>query len=98
LEYHRNRRPGGDLFAAVGVIKDAGQDADLVGFAPLGRKPRLPRPTLVQMDLDIGFGQRYSRRAPVHHAADCLAVAFAPGGHAEKVAERIVRHGSRQVQ
>src|SRR5205814_3497847 len=46
----------------------------------------------VEPVLDLGFGQRQSRGAAVHHAAERGPVALAPGGHAVEVAEGVVRH------
>ena len=73
--------------------KDAGQDADLVGLAALGHEARLAGAAAVEPGLDVGLGQRDAGRAAIDDAADGRAVALAPGGDAEEMAEAVVRHG-----
>ncbi len=89
LDEQRDRRAGRHL-PALGVGEHAGQDLDRVGFAALGREARLARLAAVEVDLDLLGGQRDAGRAAVDHAADGGPVAFAPGGHAEEMAERVV--------
>ncbi len=88
LDHQRDRRAGGQ------ALEHAGEDADLVGFLPLGGEFRLAGPAAVQPGLDIGLGQRNARRAAIDDAADRRPVALAPGGDAEQMAEAVVRHAS----
>ena len=91
LDQQADRRAGGD------ALEHAGQDADLVGFLPLGGEFRLARAALVQPGLDVGLGQRQQRRAAIDHAADRRPVAFAPCRDPEQMAETVVRHDGAAV-
>ncbi len=83
----------GDGRAGGLAVHDAGEDSDLVGLLPLGGEFRLAGAAAIQPRLDVGFGERDAWRATVDDAADGRAVAFAPGGDAEQVAEAVVAHG-----
>ncbi len=90
LDHQADRGSGRD--GAVAVIIDAGQDTDLIGLLSLGDEAAAAGLAQIQPGLDIGFSQRDQRRTAVDDAADGGAVAFAPGGDAEQVAEGVVRH------
>jgi hypothetical protein len=92
LDQHRHRRAGGDHCLAVLIEDEAGQDLDLVGLATLRDKTRLAGAALVELGLDFGAGETDAGRAAIDDAAERWAMAFAPGGDAEKVAECVVRH------
>jgi hypothetical protein len=74
-------------------LEDAGEDADLIRLLPLRHEFRGARLPLVQEGLDPGLVQLEARWAAVDDAADGRAVALAPGGDAEEVAEAVVTHG-----
>ena len=46
----------------------------------------------VEKGLDIRLAERDAGGAAIHHAANGRAMAFAPGGDAEEVAEAVMRH------
>ena len=87
VDLQRDRRAGGQAF------EHAGQDAHRVGLLALGGEARLAGAAPIEPGLDVGLGQRQARRAAIDHAADRRAVALAPGGDAEQVAEGVVGHG-----
>ena len=60
-----------------------------VRLLALRGEARLPGPALVEIGLDVGFGERNARRAAVDHAADRRPMAFAEGRDPEKMAERV---------
>ena len=91
-DLERDRRAGGHLRARRLVGEHAGEDAHLVGLLALGGVARLAWLALVEIDLDVGLGERDAGRAAVDHAADRRPVAFAPGGDAEEMAEAVVGH------
>jgi hypothetical protein len=93
VDDHRNRRAGGDLTRRPFVREDAGEDAHRVRLLALGDELALAGPALLQPLLDVGLGERDAGWAAVDHAAQRGPMAFAPGGDAEQMAERIVRHG-----
>ena len=89
LDLECDGRAGGHLDASV-VLEHAGEDLDGIGLAPLSCIARLARPTFVEKDLYVRFGQCQARWAPIHDAANRWPVALAPGGDAKQVAERIM--------
>ena len=93
LDDERDRRAGGHLLADALVDEDAGEDLHLVGLAALRGEARLAGTAAVELALDVGFGQRQSRRAAIDHAAERGTMALAEGGHPEQMAEAVVRHG-----
>ena len=93
FDHQRDRCACGDRAAGPVILKDAGQDFHLIGFPTLGYESRGAGAALVEELLNEGLIQRKIRRAAIDHASECGPVAFAPGGHAEEVAERVVRHG-----
>lgn len=93
LDQHRDRRAGGDHRLTVIVKHEARQHLHFVRLAALRDETRLARPALVEFGLDLVTREADAGRAAVDHAAKRCAMAFAPGGDAEKVAERVVRHG-----
>ena len=97
VDVQRDRRAGGDLaaepLARAIILEHAGQDAHRIRLLALGDELALPRPALVEPDLDVGLRQSKSGGATVDHAADRRPVALTPGRDAEQVAERVVRHG-----
>jgi hypothetical protein len=66
------------------TFEHAAQDLDAVLLAALRDVPRRAGLPAVEVGLDVGFRQRHSRRATVHHAADRRAVGFAEGGDGEE--------------
>ena len=64
-----------------------------VGLAPLGHEAGGAGPAPVERGLDVGLGQRDTRRHAVDDAADGRPVALAPGGDAEEQAEAVAGHG-----
>src|SRR5690606_19463743 len=64
LDLQRDWRAGGDLFAVFG-LEHAGQDLDRVRLLPLGGVFRLAGLALVQIGLDLCFGDGNARRAAV---------------------------------
>ncbi len=97
LDHQRDRRAGGhlaaELFLGALVREHAGEDLHRVRLLPLGDELALAGAALLQPLLDVGLGQRDLGRAAIDHAAQRRPVAFAPGRHAEQVAEGVVRHG-----
>jgi len=97
LDQQGDRRAGGDLAAEAGgdrlVLEHAGEDAHRVGFAALADELALARAAFVEPDLNVLRIETDPRRAAVDDAAQRRAVALAPGGHAEEMAEAVVRHG-----
>jgi hypothetical protein len=68
----------------------AGKNLDLVQLLALRGVARLAGAALVEIRLDVGLGQGDAGRAAVDHAADGGAMALAPGGDAEQMAEGVV--------
>src|SRR5205807_7341578 len=91
VDVQRDRRAGGD------ALEHAGQDADGVGFLALGDETRLARPALFHPHLDVGLGERNTRRRAVDHAADRRSVAFAPAGEPEEGAEAVAGHAGLRL-
>jgi hypothetical protein len=77
---------------AIILVHDAGENLDQIVLAPLGDKARLARLALVHPVLQPGFREPDPGRAAVNDTAQRRPVALAPGGHAEQVAESVVRH------
>jgi hypothetical protein len=92
LDNQRDRRTGGEKLAALGVLEDARENADIVRLPSLGGEARLAGAALVHPVLDLFLGNRNARRTPVDDAADRRPVALAPGGDAEEMAESVERH------
>src|SRR5439155_13515965 len=84
-----DRRAGGDGLSGRLVTENAGEDFHLVRFAPLRGEARLARTALIEKRLDVGEGERNTRRATIHHAAECDPVALAEGRDTEKMTERV---------
>src|ERR1035441_9659187 len=76
--------PDGDGRAERLAVEGAGED--LAGIAFLARRDdlALAGTAAVQIDLDVGFGQRDARRAAVDDHADAASVGLAPGGDLEE--------------
>ena len=89
MDQQGDRRSGRHLLAA-GIGEDAGEYLHRVGFTALGGEARLSGFAPVQLDLDFLGCDRNARRAAIDDAADGGPMAFAPGGHAEKMAEGVV--------
>ena len=66
-------------------LEHAGQDFYFVRLAALRRVARLAGPPLVEPMLDVGFGERNSRRHAIDDDADRRPMALAPGREAEQV-------------
>jgi len=62
------------------TFKNAREDFNLVGFIALRNEAGRTRAALIQIGLDIGFGQLDFRRTAIHHTANGGAVALAPCG------------------
>ncbi len=92
LDHHADRRSRRHQRLAVALGHHAGEHPHRIVLAPLRREFRLPRLALVQIGLNLGLGEADARRAAVDHAAKRDAVALAPGGDSEKMAEGVVRH------
>ena len=86
LDFQRNRR------ARRHPLEHAGEDTHLVRLLPLRGELRLTGTALVEPGLQIRLGERNPRRAAIDDAANGRPVAFAPGGDAEQMPERIMRH------
>ena len=93
LDHQRNRRARGDGPTCAVVFEDAGEDFHRIRLLALRDEARGAGAAFVQELLDEGFIQRQAGRAAIDHATEGRPVAFAPGRHAEEVAERVVRHG-----
>jgi hypothetical protein len=96
LDQHGDRCAGRDHGLAVGIHHHTGEHFDDVIFASLCDETRLAGLALVHPGLDFGMGEAETGRAAVHDATERRTVAFAPGGDAEEVTERIVRHGNAE--
>ena len=94
VDVDRDRRARRHLPPARLVEHHAGEEARLVGLAPLGCVFRGSRPPPVEIGLDLGEFERDHRRATVDDAADPGAVALAIGGHTKQASEGVVRHPS----
>ena len=92
VDQEADRRAGGDLAPARLVDHHAGEDADLVGLLALRGEARPAGPSLVEIELEIGGGERDQRRAAVDDAADRRTMALAESGDAEQMAECVVGH------
>jgi hypothetical protein len=88
----RDRGSRRHLLAGI-VVEDAGEDANFVGLLALGCEPGLAGAALVEVNLEVGGVEWNSGWATIDDAANCGAVALAPGGNTEEVAEGIVGHG-----
>ena len=82
-DQQRDRRAGRAAF------EHAGEDLHRVRLAPLRDVPRRAGPAAIELALDVGFGERQSRRTAVDDAADRRPVRFAERGDAEQRAERV---------
>ena len=91
LNFERDRRAGRHLLARS-VGKDPGEDCHRIGFLALGREAGLAGLALVEIALDVALIEGDAGRTTVDDGADRGPVAFAPGRHAEKMAEGVVRH------
>ena len=89
-DQHGDRRTGRHQRLAVILGQHARQDLHEIVFAPLRGEARLAGLAPVQFGLDVGELEPDARRATVDHAAKRRAVAFAPGGDAEEMAEAVV--------
>ena len=89
LDHKRDGRSGRNLVSARPFDKHAGKNLDLVGLASLAGKARLTGTSLVQIGLDVGFGERNTGRAAIDHGADCRPVTLAECRHSENMAECI---------
>jgi len=87
LDHQLDRRAGGDAF------EHARQDPHLIRLAALRGVFVLAGFAFVHPVLDHLFGDRHTGRAAVHRGPQSRPVAFAPGGHAEKMAKAVDRHG-----
>ncbi len=76
------------------AVEHTGQNLDLIRFLTLGGVFGLAGAALVQMDLNIGFAQRQTRRAAVDHAAKRGPMAFAEGREPKQMAEGVMGHGA----
>src|SRR5690606_8890504 len=79
-------RAGGHAF------EHAREDLHRVGLAALGDMARSARAAPVEFGLDVGLGQRHSRRAAVNHGADGRAVRFAEIGDTKQGTEGVSGH------
>jgi len=93
LDHHRNRRTGRYHCLAVIIENEAGENLHLVRFAALRNESRLTGATAIKVSLNFSKRKANAWRATIHNAAQGRAVAFAPGGNTEEMAERVVRHG-----
>jgi hypothetical protein len=93
LDQERDRRSGRHLALGFFIMKNAGEDFDLIGLLPLGCEARGARTPLAEEGLDVAFFERDQRRTAIDHAADRGTMAFAKGRHPKEMAEGIVRHG-----
>ena len=95
FDQQSDRCAGGQLLCHPFVLEDAGENFHRVRFLALGDEFRLTWAPPLQIALDIGFAEGDAGRAAIHHAADGRPVAFAEGGDAKQMPERIVRHKAR---
>jgi hypothetical protein len=73
FDQQRNRGAGGH------ALVHAGQDLHRVRFLALRHMARGARLAAVEFGLDVGLGQRQSRRAAIDHTADGRTMGFAEG-------------------
>src|SRR5207237_8413952 len=73
-----DRRAGG------AALKDAGEELDRVGFAPLGDMARAAGFAPIQFALNISGGELHARRTAIDHAAVRRPVRLAERGDAVK--------------
>lgn len=92
FDQQADRRPGGDLRRHPFVLKNAGEDADLVWLLPLGDEFRAAGFAAIQIALDVGFREGNAGRTAVDHATQGWSMAFAKGRDAEKQSKGIKRH------
>ncbi len=92
IDQERNGRSCRELSGHAFVLEHAGNNPHAIRLPPLSREFRLAGPTLVQIGLNLFFGECDPRRAAVDHAADRRPMAFAKGGHAKKMAKGVKRH------
>ncbi len=71
------------LAIAFFIMKNAGEDFDLIGLLALGRKPALAGAALIEKLLDVGFFKRDQRRSAIDGAADRYPMAFTKGRYAK---------------
>jgi hypothetical protein len=58
VDHQPDRGPGRDLNGIALAREDARDDPHLVRLLALGGEARLAGPPAIELDLDIGFGQR----------------------------------------
>src|SRR5207237_2968421 len=92
VDQQRDRRAGRHLTICPVVLKHAGNDAHKVWFLALAHVPGSPGAPAVEIGLYIRFDERNPGRTAVDYAADSRSMAFAKGGDAKKMAERVVTH------
>src|ERR1700730_979372 len=93
LDQQRDRRSRRHLTFGVFVVKNAGQDFDLIGLLPLCGKATLAGTALIEEELDVTFFERDQGRAAIDHASDRNPMAFTKSRDPEEMAEGVVRHG-----
>ena len=98
LDQERDRRSGRHLALGFFVMKNAGEDFDLIGLLPLGCEARGAGTPLFEKSLDVAFFERDQRRAAIDHAADRGTMAFAKSRHPEEMAEGVMGHGLKSKE
>ena len=94
LDEKRNRGARRHRSAGPFILKDAGEDFDLIGLAPLRGEARLAGAALVEIGLDFGGGERDAGRTAIDDTAERRPMAFTEGRHPEHMAEAVMRHGA----
>src|SRR5258708_39037791 len=74
------------------AFEHARQDAHRVGLVALAGVLRRARAPALDVRLQVRLAQRQTRRAPVHHATECGAVALPKARHRKDATECIARH------
>jgi hypothetical protein len=95
LDQERDRRSGRHLALGFFIMKNAGEDFDLIGFLALACEARVAGTPLVEEGLDVLLFERDQRRTAIDHAADRGTMAFAKSRHPEEMAEGVMGHGTR---
>ena len=96
LDQKRDRRSSRHLALGFFIMKNAGEDFDLIGLLPLGCEARGAGTPLFEESLDVAFFERDQGRAAIDDAADRATMAFAKSRDPEEMAEGVVGHGLRR--
>jgi hypothetical protein len=93
LDHQRDGRSRRHRAVGAVILEHAGEDLHLVRFPSLRCETGPPRPSLIQVDLNVLGLKRNVGRAAIDDASESRAMTFTEGGHPEHMAEAVIGHG-----